>query len=279
MTVFQTPEPIFVTLDLAVGEARIFASDRVDTVVDVRPRDDSSSNDRKAAEKTIVEYSDGKLVVKTPKWPMVGKGGTLDITIELPAGSRLRADGQVAELYAEGRLGDVHYETDHGGVKFEQTGVLTVTSGHGKVVVGQVTGHAELRTGSGDVKVGRVDGTANVKNSNGRISIGEVSGELKVTSANGEVEVESAAAGLTVKNSHGDIRIGEVVRGTVSLTTNHGGVEFGVREGTAAWLELKTKHGTVRNNLETTEAPGNTEETVEVRVHTGFGNIKVHRAA
>ena len=52
-----------------------------------------------------------------------------------------------------------------------------------------------------------------------------------------------------------------------------------VRKGTAAWLELKSVHGAVRNNLETAGAPAQHEETVEVRVHTGFGNITVHRAA
>ncbi|CAM3459394.1 DUF4097 domain-containing protein [Kibdelosporangium persicum] len=279
MPVFQTPEPIAVTLEVAVGEARFFAGDRADTVVDVRPRRESDGNDRKAVEKTRVEYSNGRLLVKTPKWPLVGRGGTVDVTIELPAGSRVTGDGQIVDLHCEGRLGEVRYKMAYGGARFEQTGPLTVDSGHGALVVGQVAGHAELRTGSGEVSVGRIDGTANVKNGNGRTRIGDVSGDLKVTAGNGEVEVESASAGVTVKVSHGDIRIGEVARGEVTLTTTHGAVDFGIRQGTAAWLDLKSVHGSVRNNLDTTEGPEKNEETVEVRAHTGFGNITVHRAA
>nr|WP_042195418.1 DUF4097 family beta strand repeat-containing protein [Kibdelosporangium sp. MJ126-NF4]CEL21993.1 hypothetical protein [Kibdelosporangium sp. MJ126-NF4]CTQ92773.1 hypothetical protein [Kibdelosporangium sp. MJ126-NF4] len=279
MTVFRTPEPIAVTLEMSVGEARVHASDRTDTVVDVRPQQESSSNDRKAVEKTVVEYSNGRLLIRTPKWPMVGKGGTVDITIEVPTGSRLSGDSQVVDLRVEGRLGEVRYKSQHGGARFEQTGPLNVDTGHGNLVVGQVTGHADLRTGSGEVSVGKVDGTAVVKNTNGHIRIGDVTGELRVIASNGGVDVESVSAGVTVKNSHGDIRVGEVVRGTATLTTSHGGVEVGVRKGTAAWLELTTKHGKVRNNLENTDAPAQNEETVEVRVHTGFGNITVHRAA
>ena len=36
---FDTPDPISVTVELAVGDIRIEASDRADTVVEVRPRD------------------------------------------------------------------------------------------------------------------------------------------------------------------------------------------------------------------------------------------------
>ena len=39
MPTFDTPEPITVTLELGVGDVRITASDRADTVVEVRPSD------------------------------------------------------------------------------------------------------------------------------------------------------------------------------------------------------------------------------------------------
>ncbi|ALG13542.1 DUF4097 family beta strand repeat-containing protein [Kibdelosporangium phytohabitans] len=279
MTVFQTPEPITIQLEVAVGEIVINATERADTVVDVRPRVESNGNDRKAAEKTTVEYANGRLKVKTPKWPLVGKGGTVDITVDVPHGSALTGEGQVVDIRGDGRLGAVHYKIQHGGARFEQTGTLTVDTGHGTLVVGQVSGPADLRTGSGEVSIGQVDGDATVKNGNGRTRLGDVAGEVRVTAGNGEVEVETAAAGVTIKNSHGDIRVGEVARGTVLLNTTHGAVEVGIRQGTAAWLKLKTVMGAVRNDLTTTDGPGQNEETVEVHAHTGFGNITVRRAA
>ena len=52
MPIFETPEPISATIDLAVGDVRITASDRHDTVVDVRPSDASHEPDVRAAEQT-----------------------------------------------------------------------------------------------------------------------------------------------------------------------------------------------------------------------------------
>lgn len=40
MSKYETLEPISVTLDLGVGNVRITASDRADTIVEVRPSDE-----------------------------------------------------------------------------------------------------------------------------------------------------------------------------------------------------------------------------------------------
>src|SRR3712207_7880717 len=45
MPVFATPEPISVTIDLSVGDVRLVAGDRTDTVVEVRPSDESRSEE------------------------------------------------------------------------------------------------------------------------------------------------------------------------------------------------------------------------------------------
>ncbi len=67
MPKFETPEPISVSVALVVGDLRIIASDRNDTVVVVSPNDSSSEGDVKAAEQTRVEFSQGRLLVKAPK--------------------------------------------------------------------------------------------------------------------------------------------------------------------------------------------------------------------
>ena len=49
MPTFATPQPIHVSLELAAGAVRISASERTDTVVEVRPRDPASAADVQAA--------------------------------------------------------------------------------------------------------------------------------------------------------------------------------------------------------------------------------------
>ena len=67
MPTFDTPEPISVTLEVGVGDIRIVASDRTDTIVDVRPSDPAKRSDVTAAEQTRVEYANGSLLVKAQK--------------------------------------------------------------------------------------------------------------------------------------------------------------------------------------------------------------------
>ena len=92
---FDTPEPISVTVDVVVGDVRITAADRRDTVVDVQPSDPASREDVKAAEQTRVECVSGHLLVKAPKlrtWSIRSHGGSIDVTIALPAGSDMHGD-------------------------------------------------------------------------------------------------------------------------------------------------------------------------------------------
>ena len=62
MPTFDTPEPIALSLELGVGDVRIVASDRTDTVVDVQPSDPSKKSDVTAVEQTRVEYANGSLL-------------------------------------------------------------------------------------------------------------------------------------------------------------------------------------------------------------------------
>ena len=67
MPTFETPEPIAVRIEAGDGSIRLIATDRADTVVEVRPRDESRSSDVWAAEHTRVDFRDGKLVVSGAK--------------------------------------------------------------------------------------------------------------------------------------------------------------------------------------------------------------------
>jgi hypothetical protein len=50
MPTFDTPEPIAVHLEIGVGEIRIAAAARTDTVVEIRPADPAKKGDVTAAE-------------------------------------------------------------------------------------------------------------------------------------------------------------------------------------------------------------------------------------
>jgi len=280
MPTFETPESINVTLDLSVGYVRIAASDRADTVVDVRPSDEAEESDVAAARQVRVDYAGGELRVIGPKrtFDFSRKLRSVDVTIELPTGSRVDAHVQMGDLRTAGRLGETRLKTSAGNVSAERTGALRLETSAGSVTVGAVSGDAEISTGAGKVQVGEVQGSAVVKNSNGATVIGSVTGDVRVRAANGDVEIERAGAGVDAKTANGDVRVGQVARGSVVVETGMGGLDIGIAEGTAAWLEAKTGFGHVRNQMDNAAGPDEAAETVQVHARTSFGDITVHRS-
>src|SRR5579859_5425572 len=265
MPTFDTPEPISVTLDLGVGDVRIVAADRADTVVEVEPSDPAKPSDVTAAQQTRVEYANGVLHIRAPKgwkrYSFRGGGESIDVRIELPTGSELRGDAALAGLRSTGTLGDCRYKT-----------------GGGDINVEQIAGTAELTTGTGGVRVERIGGMATVKNGNGDTWIGEVVDDLQVKAANGKIAVQHAHAAVTAKTANGDIHLDEVARGVIVARTACGTVDVAVRAGVAAWLDLHTGFGHVHNLLDAGSGPGPSEETVEVRARSSFGEITIRRA-
>ena len=51
-----------------------------------------------------------------------------------------------------------------------------------------------------------------------------------------------------------------------------------MREGVAAWLDVRSTSGTVTSELEQASAPDDGDDAVEIRGRTRSGNIRVHRA-
>jgi hypothetical protein len=282
MPTFDTPEPISVTVELGVGDLRIVASDRTDTVVEVRPSDAAKKADVTAAEQTRVEYASGRLLIKAPKgWKQLtwrGGGESIDVQVELPAGSHVRGETGVAALGCRGRLGECRYKTGIGDIQLDQAGSVQLKTGGGDITVEQAVGDAELTTGSGAVRIDRIDGAAVVKNSNGDTWIGEVTGDLRVNAANGKVSVDRAHATVAAKSANGDLRLGEVAHGAVLAQTGFGKVEIGIRDGVAAWLDLSTRFGNVHNDLDAAERPEPGDDAVEVRARTSYGDITIHRS-
>ena len=281
MQTFDTPEPITVNLEIGVGDVRITADDRTDTIVEIRPSNPSKKGDVTAAEQTSVEYSNGRLLIKAPKgWRHLApwRGGeSIDVRIHLPAGSHLHGEAAVATLHSTGRLGEGRYKTSVGDIRIDETETAELRTVAGDLNVNRVVNGGEFTAGSGALSIGAVGGRAVVKNFNGDIWIGKVGGDLRVNAANGRIVVEHSLASVMAKTACGEIRLGEVAHGAIVAETAYGEVDIGIRAGVPAWLDLSTSYGTVRNELDDAERPDPGEDTIEVRAQTSFGNITIRR--
>ena len=282
MSHFETPQPISVVLELRVADVRVAAGERADTIVQVRPSDSSRRDDVTAAEQTRVEYAEGRLLVKAPRrlreWSPRSDGGSIDVEIELPAGSDLIGHTVAGGFRCTGSLGRCELKSTAGEISVDQAARVKLATA-GDIRLERATGDAELTTAAGDVRAGEIEGSAVIKNSNGDTLIGEVGGDLRVKAANGDIVVERSDGSVTAKTANGRIRVGGIHSGSVVAETARGDIEVGIAGGVAAWLDLDTGYGHVRNGLDATEGPGSADEQVEVRARTGFGNITIRRQA
>ena len=207
-----------------------------------------------------------------------GPGPSVDVLIELPTGSRVHAESSWAAFRCEGRLGECRIKTGSG-IRLDETGPLDIDSSHGEVAVERVAGDARVKASSGKVRIGAVDGTAEIKNSLRRLldrpQRRRCAGQHRVRRHHPR-HVDGLGDGThrlrqppSWARSHG---------GSIDLNTSYGAIEVGIRRGTAAWLDVSSKHGRVHNALETTDSPAQTDETVEVRANTAYGDIMIRRA-
>jgi hypothetical protein len=218
MQKFHTPTPISAVLDIPAGRVQFIAADRADTTVEVLPADASKGRDVKLAERTTVEYGDGVLRIETPapKNRILGSSGSIEVTIQLPAGSGIEAKAASAEFRGVGRLGDVAFEGAHGAIKLDEAASVRLTALAGDVSVGRLGGPAEISTAKGDIRiVEAVRGTVVLRTQAGDVSVGAapgVSASLDAGTTYGRIHnalknTDGAAAQLDIHatTAYGDI--------------------------------------------------------------------------
>jgi DUF4097 and DUF4098 domain-containing protein YvlB len=262
MPTFDTPEPILAYIEVVTGSVRLSASDRDDTVVEVRPRDPSRSSDVKAAEGARVYYRNGKLAIKAGrKYISIGRGGAVDIDIALPSRSRLEASSVSADVHADGVLSECRFSTVSGELQFDTVdGNIKADSVSGDLAAQSVNGNVSISTASGNATIDHVDGDVKFQAASGGMTIGRLRGNAKAQTASGSVAVARA------------------VNGAFTAHTASGEVEIGIPQGTAARLDLHTSSGVVTNALEPSDGPAEDDETLVVQARTGSGDIMVRRA-
>jgi hypothetical protein len=235
MQTFKTPAPITAVLEFPAGDVRITAADRADTTVEILPANAKKSRDMKAAELVEVSYADGvvRIVAPAAKSQYFGLSGAIEVTIQLPADSRIDAKMSAAGFQAVGRLGDVTVEGANGVVKIDEAASLRLTAHAGDIVVGCLSGSAEISTQQGDVAVGRLAGSAEISTQQGDIRISQAtSGKVVLHTQQGHLSIDAGAgvsASLDAGTGHGRIhnalRNAEGTAGlTIHATTEHGNI-------------------------------------------------------
>ncbi|MFG2053739.1 DUF4097 family beta strand repeat-containing protein [Micromonospora sp. NPDC048930] len=216
MQKFDTPTPISAVLDIPAGRVQFIAADRADTTVEVRPADPAKSRDAQAAEQTSVAFADGVLRIRTPepRNQLFGPSGSLEVTVQLPAGSRIEARAASSEFRGVGRLGDVAFDGAYRQIKIDEAASVRLTATDGDIEVGRLNGPAEISTARGDIRIAEaVRGTVVLRTQSGDISVTAAAGvSAALDAGTGYGRISNAlkndgAAELDIRatTSHGDI--------------------------------------------------------------------------
>ncbi|MFE9453842.1 DUF4097 family beta strand repeat-containing protein [Streptomyces sp. NPDC006739] len=215
MQKFNTPAPISAVLEIPAGRVQFIAADRADTAVEILPANAKKGRDVKAAEQTTVEYADGVLRIRNAaKNQYLGPTGSIEVTVKLPAGSRVEAKAASAELRTVGRLGDVAFEGAYRQIKLDEAANVRLTAVDGDVEVGRLGGSAEISTARGDILINEATG--------GKVVLRTQSGDISVGAAAG------VSAALDAGTTHGRISNALKNNGTADLaihaTTSNGDI-------------------------------------------------------
>jgi hypothetical protein len=284
---FLAPGPVVLDAELGWARLEVVASERADAVVTVRPHRAGRAGDVKAASEATVELDGDVLRIRTSRgWrynPLGPSKDAVDVLVELPECSGLRGRLACGDLVTRGPLGACTFRAPAGDVRVDEAGPLEVHGSAGSITVGRATGTVSLAAGAGSVRVRELAGEATVTSKSGPTTIEEVTGSVAIKSAYGDVTVENARGTVEVKNSYGAVVVERIDGGEVRLESGYGAIEVGVPEGVAAWLDLGTKKGAVRNALTPTDAPsapgpdGSEAATVEIHAQTSWGDVTVRR--
>ncbi|GAA1985715.1 DUF4097 family beta strand repeat-containing protein [Kitasatospora viridis] len=216
MQTFATPAAITATIEIAGGRLHLIATDRADTTVEVRPADPAKNRDAKAAEQVEVSCTDASLHIRTaePKHQYLGPSGAVEVTVHLPAGSRVQAKSAACELRTTGPLGDLAFDGAYRQIHVAEAASLRLTAVDGDVEVGRLTGPAEITTSRGAIRIAEAH--------HGRLDLRTQSGDITVGAATG------VSAALDAATSHGRITNSLRNTGTTELdihaTTPHGDI-------------------------------------------------------
>ncbi|MFJ3582234.1 DUF4097 family beta strand repeat-containing protein [Streptomyces sp. NPDC090127] len=215
MQKFDTTAPVTAVLAVPAGRIRFIAAERADATVEVLPADASKSRDVQAAERVEVTYADGVLRVEYPAAKKaLGDSGSVEVTVQLPAGSHVEATAGAAELRSTGRLGDLAFDGAYRQITIDEAASIRLTAVDGDVAVGRLGGSAEVSTARGDIRIAEaVRGTVVLRTGSGDISVCAavgVSASLDAGSGHGRVSDSLKNDGTTelairATTPHGDI--------------------------------------------------------------------------
>jgi hypothetical protein len=278
MPAYESLAPIDADIEVSAGHVEVVASDRADTTIEVTPTNPGRSGDVSLAREARIAFENNRLHVRVPpRFKLLGPNGSVDVRVELPAGSRAEIVSGYGSVRVRGELGATRIVAKYGSVSADRVGDLALVSAHGGVDIAEIDGGLEVTAAHGHVRIGRVAGAARLLGAHGSLTLGTTESEVDVTTS-GSLTIERALGDVTARTTYGAIRVLEAEGGILRLESAYKEVEVGVPAGVAAWVDAASAHGAVRNELTPGPEAAGTDRTIELHLRANWADVLIRRA-
>jgi hypothetical protein len=212
-----------------------------------------------AVEESRISLVGQRLAVVGPKQRL--RMVPLAVTVRAPSGSHVSVRSGSADVTVTGAAGRV-----------------TVETGSGEVAIDRADGYASIATGTGALRLGPMLGGLKARSGSGEIEVSSVGGAATVSTGSGDVWFGAVQDNVTAKTGSGDLTIADAATGDVDLTTGSGEIRVGVRAGTSAMIDLVSRSGQARSELDVQQRIGPDTPKIRLRARTSSGNVVVTSA-
>ena len=267
---FETPDPIYLYVELGKGKVEVRAAETATTDLEIRGQH---------ADEVSVTFEDNRLSVIAPRdsggW-FNGRDRELFVEVALPTGSDLGIKSGSADIEIDGQVGEVRVKSGSGDLTADTfAGAAKVETGSGDIEISEAHAELQVKSGSGDVSVGTSLAELNVSTGSGDVEVGTTNGRAVVKTGSGDLKVSSANADISLATGSGDLDLALVRRGRVSLKGASSDLRIGIAAGTPVWADINTVTGSVRSDLRSVGAPQEGQEHVELQARTVSGDIRL----
>lgn len=213
-----------------------------------------------AVEESRISLTGQRLVVTGPKQRL--RMVPLAVTVRAPQGSQVSVRSGSADVTVTGSAGR-----------------CTIETGSGEVAVDRADGFAFIAAGSGSLRLGPMLGGLKARSGSGEIEVSSVGGPTTVSTGSGDVWFGAVQDNVTAKTGSGDLTIADAASGNIDLTTGSGEIRVGVRSGTTALIDLVSRSGEARSELDVDQRGHHPDAPkIRLRGRTSSGNAVVTSA-
>lgn len=190
------------------------------------------------------------------------RGGSAELDITVPIGTRVQIDGFSAPYTVKGVKGEVKLES--------MSGNIEVADAVGRTAIETVSGNIFASNIGGDLRVESVSGRLDITNVNGDIESGSVSGHIWINGAQSKSVKAETVSGSVAYTGTVD------PSGSYEFTSHSGRITLGVPGDIGATVSLETFSGNVDSDFPVTMGSGTNRIGRDSKFEFKIGNGRAH---